>query len=221
MNMSEEKNTEKKQLKSKWDNYWYYYKIHTWIGIFVIFVLAVTITQCIQTVKPDVQIDLVTSVPVTDSSIALDGVFDDVLADINEDGKKHISISTLYLSEQMNSEQDMAMQQKMMLELAAGDVTLFIFDKTNLDRYITQDAYAPLSDFIDVAPYQGSEGKLVERDGVPYAISLKGSKKLQELGFATDELYGAFRFVPEKAAKDEKKMMEYKNAAAILTELLQ
>lgn len=218
--MSEEKNTEKKQFKSKWDNYWYYYKIHTWIGIFVVFVLAVTITQCVQTVKPDVYIDLVTSVPVTDSSIALDGVFDDVLTDVNEDEKKHINISTLYLSEEMKSEQDMAMQQKMMLELAAGDVTLFIFDKTNLDRYITQDAYSPLSDFIDLAPYQGMDGKLIERDGVPYAISLKGSKKLQELGFATDDLYGAFRFVPEKAAKDEKKMMEYQNAAAILTELL-
>lgn len=218
--MSEEKNTEKKQFKSKWDNYWYYYKIHTWIGIFVVFVLAVTITQCVQTVKPDVYIDLVTSVPVTDSSIALDGVFDDVLTDVNEDEKKHINISTLYLNEEMKSEQDMAMQQKMMLELAAGDVTLFIFDKTNLDRYITQDAYSPLSDFIDLAPYQGMDGKLVERDGVPYAISLKGSKKLQELGFATDDLYGAFRFVPEKAAKDEKKMMEYQNAAAILTELL-
>lgn len=218
--MSEEKNTEKKQFKSKWDNYWYYYKIHTWIGIFVVFVLAVTITQCVQTVKPDVYIDLVTSVPVTDSSIALDGVFDDVLTDVNEDEKKHINISTLYLNEEMKSEQDMAMQQKMMLELAAGDVTLFIFDKTNLDRYITQDAYSPLSDFIDLAPYQGMDGKLIERDGVPYAISLKGSKKLQELGFATDDLYGAFRFVPEKAAKDEKKMMEYQNAAAILTELL-
>lgn len=218
--MSEEKNTEKKQFKSKWDNYWYYYKIHTWIGIFVVFVLAVTITQCVQTVKPDVYIDLVTSVPVTDSSIALDGVFDDVLTDVNEDEKKHISISTLYLSEEMKSEQDMAMQQKMMLELAAGDVSLFIFDKTNLDRYITQDAYSPLSDFIDLTPYQAMDGKLVERDGVPYAISLKGSKKLQELGFATDDLYGAFRFVPEKAAKDEKKMMEYQNAAAILTELL-
>ena len=218
--MSEEKNTEKKQFKSKWDNYWYYYKIHTWIGIFVVFVLAVTITQCVQTVKPDVYIDLVTSVPVTDSSIALDGVFDDVLTDVNEDEKKHISISTLYLSEEMKSEQDMAMQQKMMLELAAGDVSLFIFDKINLDRYITQDAYSPLSDFIDLTPYQAMDGKLVERDGVPYAISLKGSKKLQELGFATDDLYGAFRFVPEKAAKDEKKMMEYQNAAAILTELL-
>ena len=124
--MSEEKNTEKKQFKSKWDNYWYYYKIHTWIGIFVVFVLAVTITQCVQTVKPDVYIDLVTSVPVTDSSIALDGVFDDVLTDVNEDEKKHISISTLYLSEEMKSEQDMAMQQKMMLELAAGDVSLFL-----------------------------------------------------------------------------------------------
>lgn len=218
--MNEGNTAEKKSFKNKWDNYWYYYKIHTWIGIFVVIVLAVTITQCVQTVKPDVTIDFVTSVPLTDSTIEFDGVFDDVISDVNNDEKKHIGVTTLYLTGKAQSEQDMAMEQKMMLELAAGDVTLFIFDQKNLERYITQDAYSPLSDFIDIEPYKDIEGKLVEHNGTVYAISLKGSQKLAEMGFATDDLYGIFRFVPEKAAKDEKKMMEYENAAAILTELL-
>ena len=112
------------------------------------------------------------------------------------------------------------MQQKMMIELAAGEVSMFIFDKMNIDRYITQDAYSPLSDFIDITPYEDIEGKLIKRDGVAYGISLKGSQKLSELGFLVDDLYAVFRFVPRDAQKDEAKLAEYKNAAAILQELL-
>lgn len=218
--MDKTKNTEKTGFKAKWDNYWYYYKAQTWGAIFAIFVIAVSVSQCMQTVKPDVTIDLVTAVAVADSNIPLAGVFDDVITDVNEDGKKQLNITTLYLPEELKSEQDIAMQQKMMIELAAGDVSLFIFDKMNLDRYITQDAYSPLSDFIDITPYEGIEGKLVERDGTVYGISLKGSKKLAELGFAVDDLYAVFRFVPRDAQDDEAKLAEYKNAAAILQELL-
>ncbi len=218
--MSEEKNTEKKDFKAKWDNYWYYYKIHTWVGIFILFVMIVTITQCVQTVKPDVTVDVVTTGALTESFFDADGYLSENITDINNDGKKHVSWNNLYLSEDGKSEQDAAMQQKMMIELAAGDVTLFLFDKTNLERYITQDAYSPLSDFIDIKPYEGMEGKLTEHNGTVYAISLKGSKKLAEMGFLSDDLYAAFRFVPEKSAKDEKKMQEYYNAAIILEELL-
>ena len=218
--MNERQNTEKTGFKAKWDNYWYYYKMHTWAAIFVVFVMIVTITQCVQTVKPDVTIDLVTSVAVADSNISLGGVFDDVITYANSDGKKQLNIATLYLPEELKSEQDIAMQQKMMIELAAGEVSMFIFDKMNIDRYITQDAYSPLSDFIDITPYEDIEGKLIKRDGVAYGISLKGSQKLSELGFLVDDLYAVFRFVPRDAQKDEAKLAEYKNAAAILQELL-
>lgn len=218
--MKEANNTEQKSFKAKWDNYWYYYKIHTWIGIFVLFVMIVSISQCVQTVKPDVTVDMVTSGAVTENMFEADEHFGEIITDVNKDGNKHIVWSNLYITEEAKSEQDVATQQKMMIELAAGDVTLFLFDKNNLDRYITQDAYSPLADFIDIAPYEAEEGRLVERDGTVYAISLKGSQKLADMGFVTDDLYAAFRFVPEKSAKDEKKMAEYDNAAIILQELL-
>lgn len=218
--MSEGKYTGEKNFKEKWDNYWYYYKLHTWIGIFVLFILTFTITQCIHTVKPDVTIDLVTTGAVTEIFPEVDGYLSEVITDSNEDGNKHISLNTLYISNEAISEQNIAMQQKMMLELAAGDVSMFIFDKTNLERYITQDAYSPLSDFIDLAPYKNTENKLVEHNGIAYAISLKGSAKLAEMGFLSDDLYAAFRFVPEEFVNDEKKMAEYRNAASILEELL-
>lgn len=218
--MSEEKTTEKTTFKAKWDNYWYYYKVHTWIGIFILIVMIFSITQCVQTVKPDVSIDVVSTGALTESYFDPDEYFSDTITDINGDGKKHIILTSLYISADAKSEQDIAMQQKMMIELAAGDVTLFLFDKDNLDRYLKQDAYAPLSDFLDLSPYEGEEGKLVEQNGIPVAISLKGSAKLSEMGFLSDDLYAAFHFVPEKSKNDEKKMAEFENAAAVLKELL-
>ncbi len=37
---------EKKSFKSKWDNYWYYYKYHTLAGIFVLVVIVLIVISC-------------------------------------------------------------------------------------------------------------------------------------------------------------------------------
>lgn len=37
---------EKKSFKSKWDNYWYYYKFHTLAGIFLLVVIAIIVISC-------------------------------------------------------------------------------------------------------------------------------------------------------------------------------
>lgn len=218
--MSEEKNLQKMTFKEWFENYWYHYRPHTIAGIIAFILIVMTLVQCVMTVEPDVTIDLVTATAVTDSEINFSGVFDDVMVDADGDGEKKFGIIPLYVPEDINSEQDMAMQQKMMLELAAGEAELFIYDKTNLDKYINHDAYAPLSDFIDISPYKDIEGKLIERDGVAYGINLKGSKKLAELNFKTDELYAVFHFMPENELDDEYRVAKFKNATSILEELL-
>ena len=213
---------EKIPFKKKWENYWYYYKFHTWAAIFLLFVLVVSIAQCASIVPADVTIDLVTSTAVTDSQIKLGGVFDDVMIDVNEDGQKQLNIATLYLSELRDSEEDYAMMQKMMGELAAGEVTLFLFDKPNMEYYIKQDAFEPLGNLLDLTAYENIEGKLLRREGddTVYGISLKGSQKLKELGFTMDDLYAFIHFIPEKSKNDERRMAQYDNAVAILQELL-
>ncbi len=218
--MDEEKNVHKMSFKEWVENYWYHYRPHTIAGIIAFILIIFTLVQCAMTVDPDVTIDLVTATAITDSEINFSGVFSDVMEDADRDGEKKFGIIALYIPEDISSEQDMAMQRKMMLELAAGEAELFIYDKINLDKYINQDAYAPLSDFIDITPYKDIEGKLIERDGVAYAISLKGSKKLSELNFKTDELYAVFHFVPENSLEDEYRVAKFKNAAAVLEELL-
>lgn len=37
---------EKKEFKSKWENYWYYYKYHTLAGMFVLVVLVIIVIAC-------------------------------------------------------------------------------------------------------------------------------------------------------------------------------
>lgn len=46
---------EKKDFKSKWDNYWYYYKYHTLAGIFVLAVIVLIVISC---TNRDVQVEL-------------------------------------------------------------------------------------------------------------------------------------------------------------------
>ncbi len=46
---------EKKDFKSKWDNYWYYYKYHTLAGIFVLVVIVLIVISC---TNRDVEVEL-------------------------------------------------------------------------------------------------------------------------------------------------------------------
>ena len=49
---------ENKDFKSKWDNYWYYYKYHTLAGIFVLVVIVIIVIACVNK-GGDVELTLV------------------------------------------------------------------------------------------------------------------------------------------------------------------
>ena len=210
---------EKKEFQNWWENYWYYYKWHTIAGIFVLVVLIITITECAKTVKPDLGVSIVTKGMISEDYVDFDGHFDDKLIDINNDGKKHIGATKMFVPLEPQNEQDVAMMQKVTLEFAGGDSSLFIFDKDNMDRYIKQDAFSPLDRFIDISNVP-EERLLKNEQGMTVAISLKGCTKLQELGILNDDLYAAFLFVRDGWEKDEKRMQQFENAKTVLEGIL-
>jgi hypothetical protein len=226
---------EKKDFKNKWENYWYYYKIHTFAGIFALIVAVVTIRDCAARVTPDLGVMFVTQTAAVPQEIDWNAETEAFLADANGDGKKELLAQTLVLPTEAQSEQDMMLAQKVDLEFAAGDTTLFIFDRACLESYATRDAFEPLGAFLDVSRLP-AEDVFTNESGTPVAVSLKNSERAKALGVKADDLYAAFIFVraeyrdkqtngllavdEKNSKKTNKKLTEFQNAKAFLEFLL-
>ena len=79
----------KKEFKLKWENYWYHYKWHTWVAIFVIVLIFYTVFEFTQTAKKDVTITYMGSYADYEGiALSIEENFHDVIEDVDKDGKK-------------------------------------------------------------------------------------------------------------------------------------
>lgn len=205
--------------KAKLSNFWYYYKWHTIAAIFVVLVAAITIHECATQIHPDVSVLLATEASVSTTPLDFNAQFGELIEDVNEDGRKEVFLSEMWIPANPQDEQSTVMLQKVDLEFAGGETKLYLFDKTNYDRYITRDAFTPVGRFIDLSGVP-EEKKVYNEAGEVIALNLKGSAKLKEMGFQNDEIYACFLFVRPEYEEDPEEMAQYDNAKRIVEELL-
>ena len=51
--------------KDKWTNFWYYYRTHVIVGIFVIFLIGYTAVECAKRVNYDLNISYYSTTPIS------------------------------------------------------------------------------------------------------------------------------------------------------------
>jgi hypothetical protein len=213
--------------KKKIENFWYYYKIHTFVGIFVAIMLLITLKDCANNVVPDITISYVGKNYIADEvGQKLKEKLSGVIQDINNDKKKELLFQPMTLSDEIRSEQDIAMQQKVMVTFAAGDTQIFLMDKTNFLRFAEQGAFQPLDDVaakcgVDIN--KNPEIKLTARETTEahvYGVPLEGNSMLEEIGFKTKDTYIALRILGEKDKQNEKKKVLYNNVYEIFQEIV-
>lgn len=213
--------------KKKIENFWYYYKIHVIVGIFIAIVLAVTLKDCMNRVTPDLTVSYIGP-----------GYFDEqfqqklqeklssALKDINADGKNVLDFQCMTINENDKSEQSLAMQQKVMIEFAAGETKVFLLDKDHLKIFAEQGAFENLDDIAaqyGINDTQYPEIKLTVHDTNQshiYGIPLSGNTMLKDLGADTKDMYIAIRAISDKDRNDAKKLKEFDNARSILQEII-
>ncbi|MCK9478104.1 MAG: hypothetical protein M0R40_01200 [Firmicutes bacterium] len=198
-----------KQIDKQWfENYWYYYKKHTFVGIFILFIISYTAVECSKNVDPDVSVLYIGST-YFDNEFAdkLEQRLSDCIEDINNDGVIKVQFSPIFISDEMKSEQDFAMQQKMQLEVAVGDSYLYLLDKKYYESYAKQDL------FVDISPY-------IDANEPTYGLDAYDSPILQELGIKNDsQIYVAIRVLTQGDEKKQKKTANQVNAINIIKEL--
>ena len=135
-------------FKEKWQNYWYYYKVHTLVGLAVAAVMAILLAQCATTEKYDYSVTLYMSKTMPEQ---VRKVMAEELAAYGEDlnGDGEVKVEILDCTYGSNDNVRMNQIAKLQARLTMPESILFLTDETcysNLDGMGLFDTLAILPD---------------------------------------------------------------------------
>lgn len=192
---------EKPKLFSQkwWENYFYYYKIHTIAGIFILLTAGYLIYSDVTATKYDLQIDYISELGMSSQQteqveILAEGSIDDVTGNEVCDA----FVMMLDLAPTQDIQYSQAMQVKYMTEVGYSEGFVFIMSRKYMEELTGSGV------FEDAAVWAGA-------DNSGECVSLAGCSKLEEIGMPTDELFVAVRKLREKEIDNEKKIAEHEN----------
>ncbi len=186
----------KEETRKKIDNFWYYYKIHVLVVVFILFVASVFIKDIVTKVDYDYSVAFVTEEMMTNEEISsIQSVFEGEAEDLNGDGEIHVEVQNYTIPQG-----DSAAPQL----VAAGQtkLTVDIQEGTSMIFFLSPGCYESYKDS-GVLPADESEYiKFSDCTGYEEA----GSPK--ELG----DLMGALRLVEDTKLKKDQNKMDYYEA---------
>lgn len=197
-----------KKDKKWFENYWFYYKMHTIVGIFAVIILVFSLVECANKVYPDLTVSYIGEKMFSEElSTKIKQTFEGYIDDATKNGKIDVEFMPLTISKEAKSEQDMAMMQKAQLEIAAGETYLYIMDKAYFEQYSKKGL------FLNIADQLGKSGEV-------YGVPLNNSAVFSSFGIKSDaDLYACVRVITLGNQKKETDIAKQNNAIKVIKKL--
>ena len=197
-------------FKEKLSNYWYYYKWHTVIGALALVFLLITLVECAQKKTPDLSVAYAGYEYITTDEFQND--ISEIVGDVNGDGIEYVFVDNITIPKEIKTEQDLAMNQKLILLFVDGETRMFILERDFMDAYV--DAFENLD---GILPDDTLENAL-EYEGKKIAVSTLNCPKLEKYGLSKDNLYMGILTINENNLKYLK---NYQTSVKLIQELAQ
>lgn len=210
----------KQELSKKIDNFWFYYKWHVIVGIFVVIIASVTIYDAVTKIHPDLIIDCVTDSNISHSHTPF--ITDDLEAsgfvkDNNDDGNIAVQMTHTQTGRDPSTvSADGSMMQVVQLRMAVGESSLIITEPYILELY---DAHEIFYDLTEIADKMGipRERRHMSEDGSKVtAINIDNTEFLSKLNIPTKDCFVAVRVLNLNQQDDEEKIKQFENAKEIM-----
>ncbi|MBR4874586.1 MAG: hypothetical protein IKU87_02050 [Clostridia bacterium] len=218
-----EKINKPKRFTKEWRSYiWEYYKGYFIAGIIVVILAAVTVSEVVNTVIPDLTLNFIaTTVMPNEMAEELADEIDDGILDVNGDRETEVFVSQLNFTPDALTDANMinALESRLMTMFATEEDMLYVFDemmlKDVLNMRATEGMFVPVSKWLDA---EISQDRFFEYGGGVYAVSLEDSRFLMEEEINAKGLYVAVRsnYNPD----DEKINKIYKNCVLVANMLV-
>lgn len=190
----------KRFTKEWWDNYFYYYKIHTIVGICVLIVAAYLIYSDATATKYDLEIDYISELGMSsEQSDIIKKLAEEVIDDATGNEVCDAFVMMLDMMPSNDVQYAQAMQVKLMTEPMYGEAFVFIMTKEYVDMLGEGDIFEKAS------VWSGA-------DEAGEAVSLAGCKAFEGTTIPADELYIAVRKLRDDETDKDKQIIKYENA---------
>lgn len=126
--------------QKKWDNFWYYHKIHVVIIIAALAIIGYSVWTVVAATKPDYTVGMITRQSCPDAAVdAIQDEMEKYGRDLNGDGKVIVQINQYSSdsgtqSDSTDTQMQMATQVKMESDISSGTSILFITDDASLQE---------------------------------------------------------------------------------------
>ncbi len=126
-----------KTFKEKLNNFWYHYKIHTFLIGFLIAILVVSITQCARRPKYDLEILYFAYKPAVDAQTqAIGEYFEKFAADVDGDGQVNVNVINCSVTDNDKDPTRITLFSKVQAILAAEEtVSVYVVDDKAIEYF--------------------------------------------------------------------------------------
>jgi hypothetical protein len=202
-----------KTRQEKWENYWYYYKIPTFIALFLIFLVIVGVSQCAAKVNPDATVALITDKTAVSSAqeSAIEKVLSAYTGDVNRDGRKVVQLDVIYMGSS-DPQAKMAYQTKLSVTMSTGGEVVYITDDSIYKTLKKDDVQDQLKNVLATVP-----GGVTDR----IALSQLPAFKNAGLGNLQDQLYLEVRKIKGTSAAAKSNQGNVSNCLNLVRKLVQ
>lgn len=182
-----------------WENYFYYYKVHTIVAVLVILAAGYLIYTDVTSTKYDLQIDYIAEHGLTEEQIdKISQLSNESIDDVTGNDVCDSFVMALDLSAKQDIQYAQAMQVKYITEIGYSEAFVFIMDK----KYMEEMSQSGM--FEKSSVWSGA-------DDDTECLSLAGCTAFEGTGIPVDELYLAVRKLRDDEIDNEEIVAKHQN----------
>jgi len=205
-------------FKQKWDNYWYHYKLHTFLVAFVVVALLLFAKDMVFKPKYDLTLNIASKYSFSAVNEDMNEVVSPFVDDFDGNGKVQVLVTEMQTNYDGTSTNPVAAatgEQKILAILNAGADAVFIFDDVTYKALISSnDDESIFYNFSEMYP----ENELVDGDKILIKETELG-KKLR-LNTVKSEMYLCVRKFGGTFKENDKNIERQKNAFGFVENIL-
>lgn len=208
--MAEHIELEPKTFRQKIENFWYHYKLHTILAVFIAAVLIVGVAQCASKSSYDYYIVVAFdkySYPEVDQ--AFKNYFERIGEDVNSDGK--VTVNIIDVSRATDRGEQHSNSEKLLAETMRGTVILYITDEYYFNKLDSEGVF----DAVDYLPDKDHKAKNLY--GTPVCTTVNDAHD----NFIENDFYISKRVVTGTAVDNRQTVLKNeKSSVKLLKRLL-
>lgn len=180
---------DKEERKEKMENFWYYYKVHTIVGIFALIVIIYSIVSAMARKDTILNVTFLGGYLEEDKRIELQDEATKLFAKDPE--KQEVAITFNIYDKELKDPTSMAIQQKIIAMSQVGELDVLILEKDEFMKFSEVGLFIKLDDVEGLKDqdikFVKTKIKDTDTEEHSYGIDIEDSQILKSLGYDTKD----------------------------------